>query len=121
MLAEVGAEQVPELLVVNKTDAASEETLLRLKRDWPQAVFVSAHTGAGLDELRAAIEARLPRPRCRWRWSSRTTGVTWWLGSMSGVRCWKPAHELAGTKIVARVDAGLAAALEPYRVRGESA
>ena len=53
---------MPELLVVNKTDAADEETLLRLKRLWPDAVFVSARTGAGLDDLRAAIEERLPRP-----------------------------------------------------------
>ncbi len=62
VLADVGAERVPELLVVNKTDAADEETLLRLKRLWPDAIFVSAHSGAGLNELRAAIEARLPRP-----------------------------------------------------------
>src|SRR5262249_19764447 len=62
VLAEVGAERVPELLVVNKTDAADEETLLRLKRMWPDAVFASARTGAGLGDLRTAIEARLPRP-----------------------------------------------------------
>ena len=65
MLAEIGGTgplEVPELLVVNKADAADEEVLLHLKRRWPQAVFVSARTGAGLDELRAAVEARLPRP-----------------------------------------------------------
>src|SRR4051812_39732258 len=50
VLADVGAERVPELLVVNKTDAAGEEELLRLKRLWPDAIFVSAHTGAGLDD-----------------------------------------------------------------------
>jgi len=57
-------EHVPtaELLVVNKTDAASEETLLRLKRLWPDAVFVSARTGAGLDALKGTIDALLPRP-----------------------------------------------------------
>ncbi len=62
VLADVGAERVPELLVVNKTDAADEETLLRLKRLWPDAVFVSARSGAGQADLRSAIEARLPRP-----------------------------------------------------------
>jgi GTP-binding protein HflX len=62
VLAEVGAEKVPELLVINKIDIADEEALLALKRRWPEAVFVSARTGAGLDELRAAVEARLPRP-----------------------------------------------------------
>src|SRR5206468_8578316 len=56
-LAEVGADKLPELLAVNKVDAADEETLLRLKRRWPDAVFVSAHSGAGIADLRAAIEA----------------------------------------------------------------
>ncbi len=62
VLAEIGADGVPEQLVVNKTDVAPEETLLQLKRRWPEAVFVSARTGAGLDEMRERIEARLPRP-----------------------------------------------------------
>jgi GTP-binding protein HflX len=62
VLAEVGADAVPELLVVNKADAAGEEALLRLKRTWPGAVFVSARTGAGIAELRAAVEQRLPWP-----------------------------------------------------------
>jgi len=62
VLADVGGDRVPEMLVVNKTDAADEETLLGLKRLWPDAIFVSARTGAGLDALREAIEARLPQP-----------------------------------------------------------
>ncbi|MEH0845955.1 GTPase HflX [Micromonospora sp. CPCC 205711] len=62
VLSEVGADRLPELLVINKTDAADEETLLRLKRIWPDAVFVSAYNGRGLDGLRQAIEERLPRP-----------------------------------------------------------
>jgi GTP-binding protein HflX len=62
VLAEVGADRLPELLVVNKVDAADEETLLRLKRLWPDAVFASAHSGRGIDEVRAAIEERLPSP-----------------------------------------------------------
>ncbi|MGN9776681.1 GTPase HflX [Micromonospora sp. H33] len=62
VLAEVGADRLPELLVVNKADAADEETLLRLKRLWPEAILVSAHTGRGVENLRAAIEGRLPRP-----------------------------------------------------------
>ena len=62
VLGEVGADRLPELLVVNKVDAADEETLLRLKRLWPEAVFVSAHSGLGIDDLREAIEGRLPRP-----------------------------------------------------------
>src|SRR5437588_3052262 len=62
VLAEVGADTLPELLVINKIDAADEETLLRLKGFWPDAVFCSARTGAGLPSVSEAIEARLPRP-----------------------------------------------------------
>ena len=62
VLGEVGADRIPELLVINKVDAADEETILRLKRTWPEAVFVSARSGAGIDELHAAIAERLPRP-----------------------------------------------------------
>ena len=47
VLAELKSVPGTELLVVNKVDAADEETLLRLKRLWPEAVFVSARTGAG--------------------------------------------------------------------------
>lgn len=62
VLGEVGADRIPELLVINKMDAADEETVLRLKRAWPDAVFVSARSGSGISELRAAIAERLPRP-----------------------------------------------------------
>ncbi len=36
--------------------------LQRLRRLAPDALFVSARTGAGLDELRTRIDGRLPRP-----------------------------------------------------------
>lgn len=52
VLAEYGGDSPPELLVVNKTDAAGEVTLAELRRALPDAVFVSAHTGDGLDRLR---------------------------------------------------------------------
>ena len=42
----------PELLVVNKIDAAGDLALAQLRRALPDAVFVSAHTGDGLDKLR---------------------------------------------------------------------
>jgi len=62
VLAEVSADRIPELLVINKTDAADEETILRLKRTWPDAVFVSARSGQGIAELHQAIAERLPKP-----------------------------------------------------------
>ena len=41
----------PELLVVNKTDAAGDLALAKLRRALPDAVFVSAQTGDGLERL----------------------------------------------------------------------
>ena len=66
VLAEVveerGEAAPPELLVVNKTDAADAFTLARLRNLMPGAVFVSAHNGTGITELRDRIAAALPHP-----------------------------------------------------------
>ena len=116
VLSEVGAEDVPELLVVNKIDVAPEERLLELKRELPEAVFISTHTGAGIPELRAALEEALPRPAVevvalvpydRGELIARAHE----RGKVHQVR-----HEPGGTRLVATVDPELAAALAPYRV-----
>jgi len=60
VLAEVGAENVPELVVINKIDEADPVTLKALQLRERGAVPVSAKTGEGLGELRAAIEQALP-------------------------------------------------------------
>jgi GTP-binding protein HflX len=57
-----GGSAPPELLVVNKTDAIDQVSLARLRHLVPGAVFVSAHTGAGLDALVARVAELLPRP-----------------------------------------------------------
>src|SRR3954469_5045816 len=62
VLADIDAAGVPEQLVFNKVDAATPEMLLRLRRLAPEALFVSARTGVGIDELRTLVEGRLPRP-----------------------------------------------------------
>jgi GTPase len=119
VLAEVGADTLPELLVVNKTDAADEETLLLLKRLWPQAVFVSARTGTGLDGLRAAIEERLPRPGIEVR--VRLPYVRGDLVARVHRRgeVLDSRHTDDGTELLVRVDQGLAAELAPFGVSAE--
>ncbi|WP_306839475.1 GTPase HflX [Catenuloplanes nepalensis] len=114
VLAEVGADRLPELLVVNKTDAADEETLLRLKREWPDAIFVSAHTGRGIDELRTAIEGRLPRPAVEIR-----VTVPYDRGDLVAQvhrrgEVLSTAHTGEGTQLHVRVDEALAAELSPW-------
>ncbi len=116
VLAEVGAERVPELLVINKTDIADEETLLRLKRRWPAAVAVSARLGVGLDDLRSAIEARLPRPAvelhaCVPYDRGDLVARVHRRGEVMDSR-----HTGEGTLLHARVDEGLAAELRPFAV-----
>jgi len=62
VLAEIDAGSVPEVMVVNKVDAADPVTLARLRHLLPGAVFVSARTGEGIDDLRERIAAALPDP-----------------------------------------------------------
>ena len=62
VLAEIGAAQIPELLVINKADIADPVAIGRLQVREPHSLVVSAATGQGLAELLAAIEADLPNP-----------------------------------------------------------
>jgi GTP-binding protein HflX len=59
VLHEVGASQVPELLVLNKIDVAPGEWVDALQRAYPDAIPVSAQTGEGVPALRSAILERL--------------------------------------------------------------
>jgi len=62
VFAEIGASQVPELVVINKADLADPLTLARLRQREPHSVVCSAKTGEGIVDVLAAIEADLPRP-----------------------------------------------------------
>ena len=56
VLREIGADHVPQILVWNKIDAAGlEPGVERDEYDKINRVFISAHSGAGLDLLRSAI------------------------------------------------------------------
>ena len=62
VLGQVGAADVAEQLVVHKIDAADPTTLQTLGTRFPDAVFVSARTGEGLERLRQVLDSRLPQP-----------------------------------------------------------
>jgi GTP-binding protein HflX len=62
VLAEIGANEVPELIVINKADVADPLVIARLRQREPHSVVVSARTGEGIEEALAAVEADLPRP-----------------------------------------------------------
>lgn len=70
VLHEIGAGQVPEMLVLNKIDVAPPDWVTALRRAYPDALSVSALTGEGVIELREALAARLHGSR---RAPSRTS------------------------------------------------
>jgi GTP-binding protein HflX len=65
VLAEIGAADIPQLIVVNKCDLlglGADAGRVELDENGDvHRVFVSAKTGAGIPELRAALQARFPR------------------------------------------------------------
>ncbi|HEY6279630.1 MAG TPA: GTPase HflX, partial [Streptosporangiaceae bacterium] len=61
VLASIGAGDVPEIVVVNKADTADPVLVKGIQANEQECVVVSAHTGAGLGELLAAIDRKLPR------------------------------------------------------------
>jgi GTP-binding protein HflX len=55
VIADRDGKPAPELLVVNKVDAANDLALAQLRHTLPDAVFVSARTGEGIDRLQARM------------------------------------------------------------------
>ncbi|MFY9921929.1 MAG: GTPase HflX [Mycobacterium sp.] len=114
VVAERDGQPAPELLVVNKTDAANGLTLAKLRRALPGAVFVSAHTGDGLDQLQQRM-AQLVTP------TDTTVDVTipYDRGDLvarvhADGRVDATEHSSEGTRIKARVPMPLAASLSEF-------
>jgi len=116
VLAEIGAKDVAELVVINKADAADPIELKALQLREPNSVVISARTGAGLDGLAAAIEAALPQrdrevsavvPYVRGDLVARAHQE----GEVLALR-----HGEAGTELTARVPPGLAAEIDSIAV-----
>lgn len=58
-LKEIGAEEKPEVLVLNKVDAIEDESIFTsLRRDHPDAIMVSALRGIGIADLKQEIIAK---------------------------------------------------------------
>jgi GTP-binding protein HflX len=58
VLDEIGADELPRELVLNKVDAVEPEQRRRLANRYPEALQVSALTGEGIDDLRERIADR---------------------------------------------------------------
>ena len=114
VVEERGTRAAPELLAINKIDAASDLALAKLRRALPDAVFVSAHTGEGLDRLRQrmgqlvaptdiAVDVTIPYQRGDLVARIHTDG-----------RVDATEHTEGGTRVIARVPAALAASLRDF-------
>jgi len=104
----------PELLVVNKVDAASGLGLAKLRRALPGALFVSARTGDGIDALRRRM-AELAAPTD----TAVDVVIPYDRGDLvsrvhADGRVQQTEHISNGTRIKARVPVALAASLRQF-------
>ncbi|MGH3531490.1 MAG: GTPase HflX, partial [Mycobacterium sp.] len=111
-------EPAPELLVVNKVDAASDLALAKLRRALPGAVFVSAVTGEGIATLRRRM-AELTVPTD----TAVDVVIPYDRGDLvarvhADGRVQQAEHNSDGTRIRARVPVALAASLRKFSADG---
>ncbi len=82
VLAEIGADEIPQILVFNKIDAAGlEPAVERDEYGTIRRVSLSARTGSGLQQLRAAIAAIAVRHAEAARPASAADGASLELGN----------------------------------------
>jgi GTP-binding protein HflX len=110
-----------ELLVINKLDAADHLSLARLRHVFPDAVFVSAHSRAGIPELVERIGQLLPRPTV-----FVDVLVPYDRGGLvsrahAEGEVVEQEHTAEGTRLRARVHADLAPAFDAFAVNGSRA
>lgn len=119
VLTEVDARKIPEIVVLNKADAADPFVIERLRQREPRHVVVSARTGQGIPELLQAISDGIPRPTVKLELLipydrgdvvSRLHSPDAEILSMN--------HGEEGTELEVMVREGLAAELEAFIRRG---
>ncbi|MFE3327268.1 GTPase HflX [Streptomyces sp. NPDC059176] len=114
VIRDVGAVDVPEIVVINKADAADPLVLQRLLRIERRAIAVSARTGAGVQELLGLIDAELPRPQVEVDVLLPYTQGALVSRVHAEGEVLSEDHTIEGTRLKARVHEELAAALGPY-------
>ncbi len=55
VLGEIGADEIPRKLVLNKIDALTDEQLKELRDEYPEAIFISAHNPKDVADLRLLL------------------------------------------------------------------
>ncbi|GLY33372.1 GTPase HflX [Kineosporia sp. NBRC 101731] len=116
VLAELKGDVPKEIVVINKIDAADPEVINRIVLREPRVIAVSARSGEGIDKLLDLIQEELPRPDVE-----IDVLVPYDRGDLVSKihergEVLTSEHVEQGTRINARVNAGLAHLLASYRV-----
>ncbi|MGW2864218.1 GTPase HflX [Streptomyces sp. NPDC001205] len=114
VIRDVGAVDVPEIVVINKADAADPLVLQRLLRIERHSIAVSARTGEGIEELLALIDSELPRPEIEIEALVPYTHGQLVARAHAEGEVISEEHVAEGTVLKARVHEVLAAELAPY-------
>ncbi|MER7758964.1 GTPase HflX [Streptomyces sp. NPDC097619] len=114
VIREVGAVDVPEIVVINKADAADPLVLQRLLRIERRSIAVSARSGMGIEELLALIDSELPRPSVEVEVLVPYTRGSLVARAHAEGEVISEEHTPEGTLLKARVNEELAADLAPY-------
>ncbi|WP_181805375.1 GTPase HflX [Streptomyces shenzhenensis] len=114
VIREVGATDVPEIVVINKADAADPLVLQRLLRNEKRSLAVSARTGLGIEELLALIDNELPRPSVEIEALVPYTHGKLVARAHNEGEVLSEEHTAEGTLLKVRVHEELAAELAPY-------
>ncbi|MDT0382273.1 GTPase HflX [Streptomyces sp. DSM 42041] len=120
VIRDVGATEVPEIVVVNKADAADPLVLQRLLRQEKRALVVSARTGQGVDELLALIDEELPRPSVELEVLVPYTHGALVARAYAEGEVLSEAHTEEGTLLKVRVHEELAAELRAFEPAGQA-
>lgn len=114
VLDEIGASDIPRLLVLNKVDTTDPPTIQRLLRHNGEAVAVSARTGEGIDELIESVSRRLsPKRQMIEALVPYAKADLVALAHRDGTVL-KEEHRPEGTYVAAQVERTVAEALEPF-------
>ncbi|HMM83175.1 MAG TPA: GTPase HflX [Terrimesophilobacter sp.] len=118
VIGDLGARDIPELVAFNKVDRVDDNARLALRGLEPDAVFVSARTGEGIEELLARLSGLIPRPDIRVELL-----VPYDHGEVISALhdrgiILSTTYEEAGTRVVALVTAQHEASLKQFQVVG---
>jgi GTP-binding protein HflX len=119
VIQEVGGEKIPEIIAINKVDIADPHIIMEILRKEPNSFAFSVRTSFGVAALVQAIESSLPRPTIEIK-----AVIPYNRGDLIHAihehgEIFSEEYREAGTAIHARVDAGLAQAIEIAQVSWE--